>query len=118
MGYASQLDSDLHVAGDAFCYTLLEGQTLLVLKFDNLTRKGEGYAVVYRAQDGTYYYTSNGDDNPWKPLPKGEVVTVHWEVGDGASVHVEIVRPNQNEDKKDREVDYRFRLEEVPNRPR
>jgi hypothetical protein len=116
--YADQVDGDLHVSGDAFHYILLERRTLLVLKFVNITRDWDGYVVVYRAPDGSYYYTSNGDDKPWKPLPKGEAVDIDWNEADNVQVHIEIVRPNLNEDEKDREVDYRFRLVEVPSTPR
>jgi hypothetical protein len=91
---------------------------LLVLKFKNLTRDWDGYLVVYHAPDGSYFYTTNGENNPWKPFPTGEPVDIPWDEGSHARVHIEIVRPNANADEKDREVDYRFWIETLPDRSR
>jgi hypothetical protein len=110
--YAAQLDGDLHVSGDPFYYILLERQTLLVLRFKNLTRDWDGYVAVYRTQDGSYFYKGNGEDRPWKALAKEESVDLHWKESDKLLVHIDIARPSQNEHEKDGEVDYRFRLEE------
>jgi hypothetical protein len=110
--YAAQLDGDLHVSGDPFYYMLLERQTLLVLRFKNLTRDWDGYVAVYRTQDGSYFYKGNGEDRPWKALAKEESVDLHWKESDKLLVHIDIARPSQNEHEKDGEVDYRFRLEE------
>ncbi len=111
--YAAQVDGDLHVSGDPFYYVLLERQTLLVLRFKNLTRDWDGYVAVYRTQDGSYFYKWSGVDLPWKALAKGEPFDIQWKESDKLLVHIDIARPSQNEHEKDGEVDYRFRLEEV-----
>ena len=115
--YAGKLDSDLHASGDAFQYVLIEKQTLLVLKVDNIARGSEGYLAVYRAEDGSFSFTSNGEDRPWKPLPKGKITDVLWDDGDHMRIHIDVVRPNLDEDNLDREVDYRFQIEDLAKKP-
>ena len=116
VGHAEQLQSDLHVSSDAYFQTLLEPRTLLTLKFTNIARSQHGYLVIYRAPDGSFYHKTNGND-PWKPLPKGHVAGGNWIGGDRLRVHIEVIRPDLDGKMEDREVDYRFRLEELTGTP-
>jgi hypothetical protein len=76
-----------------------------LVKF-NTTQSATGYLGIIRTNEGDYLYFRN-DENGYHALPKGEKISVQWNVGKTAIV-INIVRPNANEDNKGREVDYSF----------
>ena len=109
--FADTLEETAHKCGKTYYYTLMEKNHLLVLKF--VTESGgAGYTVVYRCHEGKYWSTSNDPSRRWQSLSLAQLNNESWIINQ-AKIIVEIVRPNLNEDDADRELDYRFRFEEL-----
>jgi hypothetical protein len=78
----------------------------LLLAWKNITNSDSGWVVI-ESRNGDWFYKSNGDDEEWTKLERGQTTKLRWD-SSGQKIEISLYAPNLSNGWTTEDIQYSF----------